>query len=83
MTALGPGATRARERKRARRGRWLRAFVWLLGLILLGGVFFAGIAIGRALEQAPEPGGTQTRIRTLEPLTIPPRERTVTVTTAG
>jgi hypothetical protein len=84
VTALGPGATRARERKRARRGRWLRrAFLWLLGLILLAGVFFAGIAIGRALEQAPEPGGTQTRVRTLEPLTIPPRERTVTVTTAG
>jgi hypothetical protein len=84
VTVLGPGATRARERKRARRGRWLRrAFAALLCLILLVGVFFAGLAIGRAIEQAPEPGGTQTRIRTLEPLTVPPQERTVTVTTAG
>jgi hypothetical protein len=46
-------------------------------------VFFAGLAIGKALEQAPEPGGTQTRVRTLEPLTVTPRERTVTVTTPG
>lgn len=54
---------------------------WVAGLLLLAAVFFAGIAIGRAIEDAPRPGGTQTRIRTLDPLTIPPAERTVTVTT--
>jgi len=44
-------------------------------------VFVAGLAIGRAVEDAPSPGGTQTIVRTLEPLTIEPQERTVTVTT--
>jgi hypothetical protein len=46
-------------------------------------VFVAGLAVGRAVEDAPDPGGTQTIVRTLEPLTIEPRERTVTVTTSG
>jgi hypothetical protein len=46
-------------------------------------VFVAGLAVGRALEDAPEPGGTQTIVRTLEPLTLEPSERTVTVTTSG
>lgn len=83
MTTLGP-EVRARERARARRRRRVRrAVVWLLGLLLLAGVLFAGIAIGRALEDAPQPGGAQTRVRTLAPLTIAPRERTVTVTTSG
>jgi hypothetical protein len=44
-------------------------------------VFFAGLAIGRAVEDAPQPGGTQTVVRTLDPLTVEPEERTVTVTT--
>jgi hypothetical protein len=80
---LGPGAARGREHRsrRSRRGR--RALFWLLGFLLLGAVFLAGLAIGRALEEAPEPGGTQTRIRTIEPLTVAPQERTVTVTTGG
>jgi hypothetical protein len=54
-----------------------------LRLAVLAVVFLAGLAIGRAVEQAPEPGGTQTIVRTLEPLTVEPRERTVTVTTGG
>jgi hypothetical protein len=52
---------------------WLAAF---------GLVFFAGLAVGRAVEDAPRPGGTQTVVRTLAPLTVEPQERTVTVTTA-
>ena len=75
---------RARDRDRARRsstGR--RVAVWILRLAVLAVVFLAGLAIGRAVEQAPEPGGTQTIVRTLEPLTVEPRERTVTVTTGG
>jgi hypothetical protein len=57
--------------------------MWILRLAVLAVVFLAGLAIGRAVEQAPEPGGTQTIVRTIEPLTVEPRERTVTVTTGG
>jgi hypothetical protein len=39
------------------------------------------MAIGRAIDDTPRPGGTQTIVRTLEPLTVAPQERTVTVTT--
>jgi hypothetical protein len=82
--AMDSPRARARERERVRRssaGR--RVAVWILRLAVLAVVFFAGLAIGRAVEQAPEPGGTQTIVRTLEPLTVEPRERTVTVTTGG
>jgi hypothetical protein len=82
--AMDSPRARARERERVRRpsaGR--RVAVWILRLAVLAVVFLAGLAIGRAVEQAPEPGGTQTIVRTLEPLTVEPRERTVTVTTGG
>lgn len=55
----------------------------MLALILGGLVFLAGIALGKALEQAPRPGGTQTNVRTLEPGTLAPATRTVTVTTSS
>jgi hypothetical protein len=78
----GP-TTAARDRARARRRRRGRRVVaWILGLTLLGVVFLAGLAIGKAVEQAPRPGGPQTVVRTLDPLTVEPQERTVTVTTA-
>jgi len=80
VTTLGPRAARQRERGRRRR---LRVLAWVLGLVLLAVVFFAGLAIGRAVEQAPRPGGTQTIVRTLDPLTVRPAERTVTVTTSS
>jgi hypothetical protein len=84
VTIVGPGRAGGRERPRARRARRGRRFLgWLLGLVLLAAVFFAGLAIGRALEEAPQPGGTQMRVRTIEPLTVAPEERTVTVTTGG
>lgn len=77
----GPTAT-ARERGRARQRRRSRRVVGtILTLVLLGVVFVAGLAIGRAVEDAPRPGGTQTVVRTLDPLTVEPEERTVTVTT--
>jgi hypothetical protein len=77
----GPTAA-ARERARSRRRRRSRRVVAsILGLALLGVVFLAGLAVGRAVEDAPRPGGTQTVVRTLEPLTVEPQERTVTVTT--
>jgi cobalamin biosynthesis protein CobD/CbiB len=78
----GPTAA-AQERARARRRRRSRRVVGaILTLVLLGVVFLAGLAIGRAVEEAPRPGGTQTVVRTLTPLTVEPEERTVTVTTA-
>jgi hypothetical protein len=51
-------------------------------LVLAGALLFAvGIAVGEALHDNPRPGGTQTRIRTLRPLQVPPANVTVTVTT--
>lgn len=44
-------------------------------------VFVVGIAFGEALHDNPRPGGTQTLVRTLEPLPLAPAAReTVTVT---
>jgi len=48
------------------------------GLVL---AFAVGIAVGEALRDNPKPGGTQTLVRTLEPLPLAPAAReTVTVT---
>ena len=45
-------------------------------------VFAVGIAIGEALNDNSTPGGTQTLVRTLNPLPLAPAAReTVTVTT--
>lgn len=52
----------------------------LLGVAVLL-VFAAGVAVGEALKDNPRPGGTQTLIRTLDPLPLAPAAReTVTVT---
>jgi hypothetical protein len=53
-------------------------------LVLAGALLFAGgIAVGEALHDNPRPGGTQTRVRTLTPLQLPPARITVTVTTTS
>jgi len=86
VTAGTPLSSRTRERQRERRRRpspGRRIVAWILRLLVVAAVFVAGLAVGRALEDAPEPGGTQTIVRTLEPLTVEPSERTVTVTTSG
>jgi predicted thioesterase len=49
--------------------------VWALVIAV---VFFVGLVVGRALEDAPTPVGTQTLVRTLEPSTVGPSE-TVTI----
>jgi hypothetical protein len=50
-----------------------------VGLVL---VFVVGIAVGEALHDNPSPGGTQTLVRTLQPLPLAPAAQgTVTVTT--
>jgi hypothetical protein len=86
VSAGTPLSSRTRERERERRRRpspGRRILGWILRLAVVALVFVAGLAIGRALESAPEPGGTQTIVRTLEPLTVEPSERTITVTTSG
>ena len=53
------------------------------GLVALGAivVFAVGIALGESLHDAPSPGGTQTLVRTLQPLPLAPAAReTITVT---
>ena len=44
-------------------------------------VFVVGIAVGEALHDTPKPGGSQTLVRTLQPLPLAPAAlETVTVT---
>jgi hypothetical protein len=51
-------------------------------VVVLLVVFVVGIAVGQALHDNSTPGGTQTLVRTLEPLPLAPAAReTVTVTT--
>jgi hypothetical protein len=52
----------------------------IAALLLLTLVFLVGLALGRALAEGPEPGGTVTQVRTLQPVPLPPATRTVTVT---
>ena len=65
---------RPRPPKRNRLWRPLLAVLGLVAVLLLG------ISLGRALEDGPEPGGTRTNVRTLQPQPLPPAARTVTVT---
>ena len=47
-------------------------------------IFAAGIGLGQALDDGSQNGGTQIRVRTLEPLPLAPAARTtITVTTSG
>jgi hypothetical protein len=55
-----------------------RAVLLVVGAAL---VFAVGIAVGEALNDNPQPGGTQSIVRTLQPLPLAPAARTtVTVT---
>ena len=51
---------------RRRRAIGLLVF-WTL---VIAGAFFVGLVVGRAIEDAPRPGGSQTLVRTLEPSTV-------------
>ena len=53
----------------------------LAALVLIA--FGFGIALGEALHDNPAPGGTQTLVRTLQPLPLAPAPETVTVTTSS
>jgi hypothetical protein len=52
--------------------------VWLVAAALVV-VFAIGLALGESLDDNPEPGRTQTLVRTLKPLEVPPARETVTV----
>jgi len=61
-----PFSTRRRPRPRPRRrGKVIRAVAAVLVLVA---VFLVGIALGKALDDGPKRGGTETVVRTLEPL---------------
>jgi hypothetical protein len=75
------GGRRERARLERRRARRRRAVGVAFAVAFAAIAFYAGLALGRALEERPRPGGTQSLVRTLEPGTLPPVTRTVTVTT--
>ena len=52
----------------------------MLVAVALVVAFGLGLAIGQALDDNTSPGRTQTLVRTLKPLELPPRAETVTVT---
>ena len=57
-----------------------------IALVIVGAVlvFAVGIAVGEALHDNPKPGGTQSLVRTLQPLPLAPAAReTVTVTVSN
>ena len=62
MTALQQPS---RDRPRRRRRSWPRLLVVTVAAAAL---FAVGVALGMALRDDPEPGGTVTQVRTLEPL---------------
>lgn len=62
MSSL-PG--RRAGRPSGRRSPWPRITLVVAGVLL---VFALGVAFGLALDDRPVPGGTQTFVRTLEPL---------------
>jgi hypothetical protein len=66
-----------RRRRRRRRGRTL---VWLLAVAL---AFVLGIGLGEALHDDGPAAGTQTLIRTLQPLPLAPIASGTTTTVAS
>jgi hypothetical protein len=55
-----------------------RVVLLVVGVVV---VFAVGVAVGEALHDNPKPGGTQSLVRTLQPLPLTPAAReTVTVT---
>ena len=54
----------------------------VLTIVVVVVVFAVGVAVGEALQDNSTPGGTQTLVRTLQPLPLAPAAReTVTITT--
>ncbi len=56
----------------------------LIAVGLLVVVFVVGVAVGESLDDGSQPAGTQTLVRTLQPLPLAPAAReTVTVTVSN
>ena len=72
--------TRPRRRARPRRSPARRALKPALLLVGVAVLFAAGLAVGQATNDNPDPGTTQTLVRTLAPGTVAPVPETVTVT---
>jgi hypothetical protein len=71
---------RERERARARRTKPRRRWaLWAVRIAAAAVIFFAGLAIGKAIGGGGGSGETNTSVRTLVPSTLTPQE-TVTVT---
>ena len=70
-----------RSRPPRRRSRGPIRVVAAVALLALA--FALGVAFGQALEENPDPGGTQTSIRTLKPADLAPPPETVTVTVSS
>jgi hypothetical protein len=70
-----------RGRPPGRRSGRRRLLVAAVSLLALAVAFWIGLALGKALESAPEPGGTQSIVRTFNVGTAEPATTTVTVTT--
>ena len=62
MSDLDP---RLAQRRTPRARRWPKI---VLAVVIAVTLFALGLALGLALEDRPVPGGTQTSVRTLEPL---------------
>lgn len=59
----------------------MRRALVALGLVI---AFVVGVAVGESLDDGSKPAGTQTLVRTLRPLPLPPAAReTVTVTVSN
>lgn len=79
--SLDESRRRIERRRPRRRSVWQSPLVRLaLGFVAAVFLLLLGISVGRALEDGPEPGGTQTNVRTIEPEQLPPAARTVTIT---
>ena len=64
---------------RAPKRRPWRALAVVVGLVVMGA---GGVALGEALHDNPRPGGTQSYVRTLTPLPLPPAALTTVTVTA-
>jgi hypothetical protein len=64
VSSVDPLLPRTRRPVRRRRP-WLKILLLIVGAVV---VFALGVALGLALDDRPVPGGTQTFVRTLEPL---------------
>jgi hypothetical protein len=73
---------RSSVRRRRRRGAWL--LPWVARLVVVALVFAAGVALGQALEDRPQPAEPVTSFATIQPWTqteTATETRTVTVPT--